>query len=228
MYYNSTYKTCIAVIFTVATTLSLNVSLDYLAYKFDHNVNDILIKERMRRLYYSVFKISTPNFNLLREIQSYIHRWRLPWRSGGALWRGSSWRRWEAKVGGEPKSIDAGEEEMRCKRRGKNRLRITRRVASYTNRLRATSMRHGCQLADWHRPDWPPCTVDQSFLRFLLRGFAFYHHHTIIITIFSFFFSFFSSFFYSNRQAQHTFLLFFSCPFQFFCVYALVTALTDM
>lgn len=48
--------------------------------------------------------------------------------------------------------------------------------ASYTNRLRATSMRHGCQLADWHRPAWPPCTIDQSFLRLLLRCFMTCHH----------------------------------------------------
>lgn len=35
-------------------------------------------------------------------------------------------------------------------------------------------MRHDCQLADW--PDWPPCTVDQSFLRLPFRCFMSCHH----------------------------------------------------
>lgn len=50
-------------------------------------------------------------------------------------------------------SEEEEEKETHRESRGKNRLRITRRAASYTNRLRTTSMRHGCQLVDWHRPD---------------------------------------------------------------------------
>jgi len=160
-------------------------------------------------------------FDFSRETRLYI-RWRSR-RSGSASWRGGS-QKVGGQVGGELKRIDAGE-EVRRERRGKNRLRITRRAASYTNRLRATSMRHGCQLANWHRPDWPPCTADRSFLR-LLRDFAFYHH-TVIITIF-FFFSSSSSFSSRHQRPGALFFVPFSCPFQFFWCYALVTASTGV
>jgi len=172
------------------------------------DADDAWIKEQMHRQVLLCFQ-NTYVFDLSRETRSYIG-WR-SWRSGSASWRGGS-QKVGGQVGGEPKRIDAGEEEVRRERRGKNRLRITRRAASYTNRLRATSMRHGCQLANWHRPDWPPCTADRSFLR-LLRDFAFYHH-TVIITIFFFFSS--SSFSSRHQRPGALFFLFrFRVPFNF-------------
>lgn len=49
-----------------------------------------------------------------------------------------------------------------------------RRAANYNTHkpascLQVTSMRHGCQLADWHRSDWPPCIANRLFFGFFLR-----------------------------------------------------------